>query len=107
LFDYNLRKWIHLKLLPTNLKICLQFGTILKNITATLKKEISLFDAGGNRGLHLELAYKLLRYIPPTSVESERAFSSAGYFCSKLRSRFNDDSLDKLCFLRFYSQKNC
>jgi len=31
-------------------------------------------------------------HIPPTSVESERAFSSAGYFCSKLRSRFNDDS---------------
>ena len=40
-------------------------------------------------------------------VESERAFSSAGYFCSKLRSRFNDDSLDKLCFLKFYSPKNC
>jgi len=48
---------------------------------------MALFDAGGARGFNLESAYKYLRYIPPSSVESERAFSAAGYLCSKLRTR--------------------
>jgi len=67
---------------------------------------MALFDAGGARGFNLELAYKYLRYIPPSSVESERAFSAAGYLCSKLRTRLNDDTLNKLCFLRAFFNTN-
>ena len=60
-----------------------------KSLQATIKKEMSLFEAGGTRRLVLEGAYKALLAIPPTSVESERAFSAAGYLCSKIRSRIN------------------
>ena len=67
---------------------------------------MSLFEAGGTRGLVLEGAYKALLAIPPTSVESERAFSAAGYLCSKIRSRRADKTLDTLCFLRSYFQKH-
>ena len=32
--------------------------------------------------------------------ESERAFSAAGLFVTKIRSRMSDDLLERLCFLR-------
>jgi len=35
-------------------------------------------------------------------VEAERAFSAAGIFTTKLRSRFSDNSIDTLCFLRSF-----
>jgi len=56
-----------------------------KSVQATIKKEMCLFEAGGTRGLVLEGAYKALLAIPPTSVESERAFSAAVYLWSKIR----------------------
>ena len=34
------------------------------------KKEMSIFEAGGTRGLVLEGAYKALLAIPPTSVRN-------------------------------------
>jgi len=67
---------------------------------------MSLFEAGGTRGLVLEGAYKALLTIPPTSVELERAFSAAGYLRSKIRSRMADKTLDTLCFLRSYFQNH-
>ncbi|KAL0811976.1 hypothetical protein ABMA28_009374 [Loxostege sticticalis] len=51
-------------------------------------------------GKYLSMAYNNLISIPPTSVESERAFSSSGYLCNHLRSRLSDKSLDTLLFLR-------
>lgn len=71
-----------------------------KSLLATIKKEITLFEQGGSRGHHLKLIYDCLQTIPPTSVEAERAFSSAGYLCNKIRSNLKDDTLDQLCFLR-------
>ena len=47
---------------------------------------MSLFEAGGTRELVLEGAYNALLAIPLTTVESERAFSAAGYLFSKIRS---------------------
>ena len=44
----------------------------------------------------------MLSTIRPTSVDAERAFSIAGYFCNKLRSRLSDESLSMLCFLKSY-----
>ena len=41
-----------------------------------------------------------------TSVESERAFSSAGQFVTKIRSHLNDETLYKLCFLKAYLKKH-
>lgn len=68
----------------------------------SIRREMSLFENGGVRGYHLELAYKYLLSIPPTSVEPERAFSAAAYVGNKLRSRLGSQTLDALIFLRLY-----
>lgn len=69
-----------------------------------IKKEMHLLEANGTRGQNLERVYKYLLSIPPTSVDCERAFSSAGILCTKIRSRLNDSTLDSLCLLRSYFQ---
>ena len=76
------------------------------NLLQTIKKEMSLFKAGAVRGVHLSLAYRYLKSVPPTSVESERVFSASGYLCNKVRSSLNDKTLDELCFLRSHFQLN-
>ena len=63
---------------------------------------MSLYENGGLRGLYLQRCYKYLMTVPPTIVESERTFSSAVTFATKLRSRLDDKSLDTLGFLRSY-----
>jgi hAT family C-terminal dimerisation region len=70
------------------------------NWTNAVKKEMLEFDKSRVRGKYLQKVYEALLTIKPTSVESERAFSSAGYICNKIRSRMNDETLDILCFLR-------
>ena len=68
--------------------------------------ELALFSSSGKRGTFLQAAYSYLMTVPPTSVEAERAFSAAGLFVTKLRSRLSDNSIDTLCFLRaFYARK--
>ena len=76
------------------------------NLQSTITKEMNLFEAGGTRGFHLELVYQYLMTISPTSVESERVFSSAGYLCNKVRSSLSDETLSELSFLRSYFQVN-
>lgn len=63
---------------------------------------MSFFEGGGSKGKILQQVYNLLQTIKPTSVEPERAFSAAGLFCTKVRSRLGDDTLDALSFLRSY-----
>ena len=41
-----------------------------------------------------------LQSIPPTSVESERAFSITGQFATKLRTKLADNTLNSLVFLK-------
>lgn len=73
----------------------------------TVKIEMALFENGGSRGNNLSLAYNYLKAIPPTSVEPERIFSSAGYICNRLRSSLSDRSLDVISYLRsFYQEKS-
>lgn len=72
------------------------------NTLNVIKKEMSLYENGGLRGLYLQQCYEYLLTVPPTSVEAERAFSSAVSFANKLRSRLKDSTLDALVFLRAY-----
>jgi hypothetical protein len=44
--------------------------------------------------------------IRPTSIDPEGAFSSAGIFCTKIRSRLSDKSLDNLAFLRSWFNRD-
>lgn len=67
--------------------------------------EKAIYDNKGERGVYLTQAYTYLASILPTSVESERVFSSAGYFCNKIRSSLSDKMLDALLFLRTYYQE--
>ena len=46
------------------------------------------------------MAYKWLKGIVATSVESERVFSTVGNIVTKVRSRLNDDTVDAMCFLK-------
>lgn len=77
-----------------------------QSLLATIRKEMTLFECGGSRGKNLENVYQMLMSIPPTSVESERVFSSAAYLCSKIRSRLGDSTLDALVFLRSHFRCN-
>jgi len=63
---------------------------------------LGLFDSTGKRGSCLETVYSYLLTVPPTSVEAEIAFSAAGIFTTKLRSRLRDNSVYSLCFLRSF-----
>lgn len=70
----------------------------VKNIT----KEMVIFEATKKRTNNLEKLYNALMTIPPTSIESERAFSAAGLFVTKIRSKLSDGAIDNLCFLKNY-----
>ena len=61
-----------------------------------LKTELELFatSKGTQRGKHLEFVFKSLLAIPPTSVESERAFLSASYLCNKFRSKLSHQNIN-------------
>lgn len=79
-----------------------------KNIFKIIKNEMAQYEEYGTRGKYLNIIFDYLKTVQPTSVESERVFSVAGQFCTKIRSRLNDDTLNCLCFLRahFLNEKN-
>ena len=60
-----------------------------------IKQEFLCFERskGTDRAKYLYALY-------PTSVESERSFSSTDLFATKNRSRLGDSTLDKLLFLK-------
>ena len=65
-----------------------------------------ILDVAGKRPSKSKKLFKALLTTPPMSVEAERAFSAAGLFATKLRSRPNDKSVSALSFLRSYYMKN-
>lgn len=77
----------------------------LKDILKIVKKEVVTFCKTKKRGKYLDLLYKYLLTLKPTSVESERTFSLAGLTCTKIRSNLSDKSLDTIVFLKSYFEK--
>ena len=75
-----------------------------KDITAVVKHEMNIFEQTKNLPDNslLKVLYNALLTIPPTSVESERAFSIFGYFCNKVRSSLKPATINALIFLREY-----
>jgi len=66
---------------------------------SAVKAEMAVFQSTGKRGCCLEAVYyRYLLTVPATSVEGERAFSTARLMCTKVRSRLDDSSVDTLCF---------
>ena len=65
-----------------------------------IKKEIAVLKSTGKRPDLLEKVFNVLKSVPVSSVEAERAFSAAGLFVTKLRSSLEDRTIDSLCFLR-------
>lgn len=70
-----------------------------------LKQEFILYKNTGKRTENLQKIYNALLSIKPTSTDVERVFSTCTTFCSKLRSRLSDKSLNALVFLKFYYNK--
>ena len=70
--------------------------------TMTLSPDFRMLDATGSRTANLDKLYKALVTIKPTSVESERAFSIGGNFCTKVRNRMAPSTLSALVSLKSY-----
>lgn len=67
-----------------------------------LRQEFALFKATGKRTENLQRLYAVICTIKPTSTDSERVFSNSSAFCTKVRSRLSDKSLNALVFLKSY-----
>ena len=98
------------KILSKKLKNEIENSLVMKksegNISLHINKEFATFEATGGRPEGLNFLYEALNTIPPTSVESERAFSAAGLFVTKLRTCLSDRALNAFCFIRYYLQNN-
>ena len=67
-----------------------QFHTVIK-------QEVKLLEATGKKPSKLEQLLRALSSIPPMPVEEEQAFSAAGLFALKIKSKFGDKSVRFLC----------
>ena len=70
-----------------------------------LNEEFLLFRNAGKRTSNLELLYNAISSVKPTSTSNERTFSTSANFCTKIRSRLSDASLNALVFLKYYYVK--
>ena len=81
--------------------ICLNPTSCICSYNVLSSKSLS-YNSIGDRTPRLKKVMDALETIPPTSVESERAFSAAGLFITKLRTRLSVMNIDALCFSRNY-----
>ena len=77
----------------------------IKASNATLTPDFKMFEATGKRTDKLESVFQALMTVKPTSVESERAFSLGGSFCTKIRSRMGVDTLSALVSLKMHFKR--
>lgn len=68
----------------------------------SLDNEMERYEQSDVKGPLLEKMLLITKTLRPTTCDCERAFSVAGYFCSRLRSKLDDESLNTLCFLKSY-----
>ena len=77
----------------------------LSEVLHQVKREMAIFESTGERPACLQKIFRAIKTLPPTSVEAERAFSCAGLFITKIRSQLSDRSIDTLCFLRYFQNR--
>ena len=73
---------------------------------ANVSEELVNFAQTKVRSPLLNKLYEALKTIPPSSIESERAFSITGQFITKLRTQLGDDSIDSLVYLKSHYKKS-
>ena len=73
--------------------------------TLSLTPDFKMFEATRLRTAKLDALYRALLSIKPTSVESERAFSVGGNFCTKVRSRMSSKTLSALVSLKMHFKR--
>ncbi len=88
-------------------KLSAMFDDGLKNIGTQKKRkvcniyaEMSLAAQTGELTDRLVKLLHALESVQASSVESERAFSCAGSFVTKVRNKMGDETLDNYCFAR-------
>ena len=68
-----------------------------------LDKELKLIEANqGKMGYYTEKLFQALFTIQSTSTSSERVFSVASSFLTKVRNQLKMETLDGLVFLKYY-----
>jgi hypothetical protein len=75
-------------------------GTQKKRKVCDIYAEMSLAAQTGELTDRLVKLLHALESVQASSVESERAFSCAGSFVTKVRNRMGDETLDNYCFAR-------
>ena len=78
----------------------------LSEVLHQVKHEMAIFESTGERPACLQKIFRAIKTLLLTSVEAERAFSSAGLFITKIRSQLSDRSIDSLCFLRYFQSSS-
>jgi hypothetical protein len=73
-------------------------GLKKKKASTDLSAEMCLASKTGDLTDRLEKLLRALKSVQASSVESERAFSTAGRFVTKIRNRLGDSTLDNYCF---------
>ncbi|GFV54204.1 uncharacterized protein TNCV_1496811 [Trichonephila clavipes] len=94
--DEKLEKAIYskIKVLYCSTKKSTSFNQIMK-------QEMQLFDSTENPSPNIIKLCDALKTNPPTSVETERAFSAAGLFVTKLRTRLSDKKRNAINIVQF------
>ncbi len=73
--------------------------------TLHMDEEVALAAKTGELTTKLKSLHVALLSIPAASIESERAFSVAGSFATKIRNQLSDKTLDRFCFAKSYYKK--
>ncbi len=74
-------------------------------ILKTIRKKMDVYEATGERPSILEKLYESLETLPPSSVETEQTFCTAGLFVTKVMSSLGNDTVGTLAFLQSYLHK--
>ena len=72
------------------------------NNYSSLDKEFKLYGINKTLTPNLEKLFDALKTVQPTSTESERVFSVANIFSTKIRNHLQFSMLNALVFLKFY-----